>query len=155
MNAEDVCRLMDLLDLLRAEGDDEFAHRVLDGVATKRSNEVLLEKLRVAEAIRDDARLASMNDIEAKRLAESATAKFTAASLTAAWGNGVQACIDKVKQRQEHYELYRCDCLDRDPGNGHAPGCKGEAMATHPATFAILDEVLVFLSALQERGASK
>jgi hypothetical protein len=104
----------------------------------------LREQLRIAEAIRDDARLASMNDIEAKRVA---------------WATGVQACIDTVKRRHEHYESYRCNCEElntkRNPETGHRPGCKGSMMSTHPATFAILDEILVFLSALQERGASK
>jgi hypothetical protein len=69
-----------------------------------------------------------------------------------AWAEGVQACIDMVKHRREHYELYRCDCLDRDPGNGHRPGCKAEMMSTHPATFVILDEIYTFLSALLSRG---
>lgn len=97
----------------------------------------LRSALRVAEAVRDDARAASQHDLDRRRTA---------------WADGVRACIDTVKQRHEHYELYRCDCLDRDPGNGHRPGCKGEMMATHPATFAILDEIHTFLQALLTRG---
>lgn len=102
------------------------------------ANEYLRKQQRVVFAIRDDARAASARDLEARRRA---------------WDDGVQACIDLVKRRHEHYEMYRCDCLDRDPGNGHVPGCKGEMMSTHPATFAILDEIFVLLSAMKLRGA--
>jgi hypothetical protein len=116
------------------ESSSQFAAAYDRVVAEKHE---LQERLRVAEAIRDDARLASMRDLEARR---------------SAWFDGVQACIDMVRRRHDHFELYRCDCLDRDPGNGHVPGCKGEAMSTHPATFAILDEIFVFLSALKLRG---
>lgn len=48
---------------------------------------------------------------------------------------GVQDCIDIVRQRQKHYECYR------EPG----------AMQTKPATFAVLDEMLIFLEAHLER----
>ncbi len=51
---------------------------------------------------------------------------------------GVEDALKCVKRRQEHYELYR----------------NGDAMRTHPATFAILDELVVFLSALKERAES-
>ncbi len=52
------------------------------------------------------------------------------------WTDGVRDAITCVTQRQKHYELYR----------------DGDAMRTHAATFATLDEVLVLLGAMLERG---
>lgn len=97
----------------------------------------LRDAVRVAEAVRDDAQAQNNRYIEDKRRA---------------FADGVLASIRIVEQRKTHYELYRCDCLDRDPGNGHVPGCKGEMMSTHPATFAILDEIYTFLRGLLGRS---
>ena len=64
---------------------------------------------------------------------------------------GVMDCIGLVERREQYYELYRFDCVERDPGNGHRPGCKGEVMSSSPATFAVLDETKVFMRAHLER----
>lgn len=48
---------------------------------------------------------------------------------------GVDDCIAKIQARRDYYELYR------EPG----------AMQTKPVTFAIIDEILVFLRAIRER----
>lgn len=55
---------------------------------------------------------------------------------TRTWDDGVKDAIKIVKYRQQHYEIYR----------------DGEAMRTLPAVFATLDEVLIFLEAMLERG---
>ena len=49
---------------------------------------------------------------------------------------GIDECIEIVRGRQRHYELYR----------------HGDAMKTHPATFAIIEELLVFLQSHRERS---
>lgn len=49
---------------------------------------------------------------------------------------GVNAAIAVVRARQLHYEQHR----------------DGDQMRTHPATFAVLDELLVLLDALMERS---
>jgi len=67
---------------------------------------------------------------------------------------GIEACIKIVKARQQYYECYRCSCLDRDPGNGHRPGCKGDPMSAEPATFATIEDILVHLEAHLERCTS-
>jgi hypothetical protein len=54
------------------------------------------------------------------------------------WLQGVGDAIRIVKDRQNYYESYRKGKCDR--------------METHPATFATLDEVLIFLEAMRERG---
>lgn len=64
---------------------------------------------------------------------------------------GFQAAIDVVKRRQQHYEVYRCNCDYQGAGDVHLDTCPGRDMSTHPATFAVLDEVLVFLEAHLER----
>jgi hypothetical protein len=66
--------------------------------------------------------------------------------------DGVRACIDIVKARQRLYESYRCTC-GRE-ANGHRVDCPGASMMTQPATFATLDEILVFLEAHLERLSS-
>lgn len=64
------------------------------------------------------------------------------------WKAGVEDCIRQVKARQAHYELYRLKD-DDDLVLAHV------AMRTHPATFAVLDELLVMLEAMLERGEHK
>lgn len=54
----------------------------------------------------------------------------------AAWKDGAWAMIEVLIRRKSHYELYR----------------HGEIMRTHPATFAILDELSVFMRAERLRG---
>lgn len=75
------------------------------------------------------------------------------------WRQGVQDSIDKVKARLAHYESYRCSCGFRagrpDDNIWHAPGCKAEYMETKPATFAALEEILLLLEAMLERGTAK
>jgi hypothetical protein len=122
-----------------------FEHEMLD-----MANEYHCRMQRTVMAIRDDARASSARDLEARR-------ERDADARRKGWYAGVQACIDMVKKRHEHYELYRCNCeTDRKEGrwtgDGHSPFCKGSAMATHPATFATLDEIFIFLSALLQRG---
>lgn len=71
-----------------------------------------------------------------------------------AYKQGIADCIKRVKARQQHYESYRCNCgreENRCPTEGHAAGCKAEMMMTRPATFAALEEILVFLEALHEK----
>jgi hypothetical protein len=154
------------------EASSQFAAAYDRVVAEKHE---LQEKLRIAEAVRDDARATSARDLERRRAAESVKAGVDAEGAAdlivyakkRGWADGVQACIDMVKRRHDHFELYRCDCGAAEAvptpvlharivtgGQQHKPGCKGEAMSTHPATFAILEEMLVFLSALKERGPS-
>ena len=62
------------------------------------------------------------------------------------WKDGVRDAIKKIKARQAHYELYRANASDEDLTLARV------ALRTHPATFAVLDEVLVFLEAMLERG---
>ena len=50
---------------------------------------------------------------------------------------GLEMALAIVRRRKEHYECYRAGRF----GNG----C--ESMTTHPATFATLDEVSVFVAA--------
>ena len=70
------------------------------------------------------------------------------------WRAGVLDSIKQVKARQAHYELYRekaknpLETTD-DLVLAHV------AMRTHPATFAVLDEILVMLEAMLERGTYK
>lgn len=52
------------------------------------------------------------------------------------WHRGVDDSIACVERRLAHYELYRT----------------GEWVTTHPATFAILNELLTLLRAMRERG---
>ena len=52
------------------------------------------------------------------------------------WAGGVRDAIKIVEYRQQHAEMYR----------------NGGDMQTHPAVFATLDEVLVFLKAMLSRG---
>lgn len=52
------------------------------------------------------------------------------------WADGVKDSIKIVEYRQRHYELYR------------APGL----MQTKPEVFATIDELLIFLKAMLERG---
>lgn len=52
------------------------------------------------------------------------------------WDSGVADSIKLVEQRKEHYEFYR----------------NTVAMKTHPAVFAILDEMLVLLGGMKSRG---
>lgn len=68
------------------------------------------------------------------------------------WRKGVETCIDIVKKRRAHYELYRCTCNQANGKQPHRPDCKGHNMSTHPATFAVLDEVLTFLQVKLDRG---
>ncbi|MGH7179497.1 MAG: hypothetical protein ACREJC_19125 [Tepidisphaeraceae bacterium] len=122
------------------DGSDMWGHARQDPEAFRRAVRRVLdgplgqpdERIRVAEAVRDDARRQSTRDLEARRTA---------------WGDGVRAALDVVKHRLAHYELYRCTC-GKAPNRPHVPGCKGAEMASHPATFAILDEMHVFISAL-------
>jgi hypothetical protein len=70
------------------------------------------------------------------------------------WEAGVADCIRQVKARQAHFELYRAseDCRSCDEDDlmlAHV------AMRAHPATFAVLDEILVMLEAMLERGQYK
>ena len=71
------------------------------------------------------------------------------------WKVGIADAIKIVKARLAHYEMYRCDCSRHSTEVQHRPGCKAEMMSTHPATFAVLDEMLVFLEAMLERGTYK
>jgi hypothetical protein len=64
---------------------------------------------------------------------------------------GFQAAIDVVKRRKEYYEMYRCNCNRIAPLDGHAVGCRAEAMETRRATFATIDDLLVHLEARLER----
>ena len=52
------------------------------------------------------------------------------------WFDGVRDAIKIVEYRQKHYEIYR------EPG----------AMQTKPEVFATIDELLIFLKAMLERG---
>jgi hypothetical protein len=52
------------------------------------------------------------------------------------WFDGVRDAIKIVEYRQKHYEIYR------NPG----------AMQTKPEVFATIDELLIFLKAMLERG---
>lgn len=72
-----------------------------------------------------------------------------------AWSNGVIDSIKVVKSRLAHYELYRCACDYHGPGDIHADWCPGKEMATRPATFATLEEILTLLEAMLERGQYK
>lgn len=51
---------------------------------------------------------------------------------------GIDECIAIIKRRQAHYECYR----------------DGDMMKAKPETFAILDEMLVFLQAHRERSSA-
>jgi hypothetical protein len=62
------------------------------------------------------------------------------------WIEGVDDAIRIVEFRQRHYEAYRAK-----PGQTLAEA----GMQTHPATFATLEEILVFLKAMKERGSYK
>jgi hypothetical protein len=59
--------------------------------------------------------------------------------INVAYRAGIEDSIKCIKQRKAHYELYRED----------------GAIKTHPATFAVLDEMLVFLGAMLERTQDK
>ncbi len=59
-----------------------------------------------------------------------------AADLSAEDVRGIDVAIGIIQRRRQHYELYV------DPS---------AAMVTHPATFAVIDELLVFLQAERDR----
>lgn len=65
------------------------------------------------------------------------------------WLKGVADAIKAVKARKAHYELYR----EKEPSDDLV--LAHIAMRTHPATFAVLDELLVMLEAMHERGTYK
>lgn len=79
-----------------------------------------------------------MHARETKAMCDLQRAIDTAPSVSTEYLRGIDDSIARVKSRQAHYELYR----------------EGDMMKTHPATFAILDEVLVFLGSLREQALS-
>jgi len=139
----------------RGEPGDSLAPTLMYAAADEierlraRQQELLATIVRVTNETPYPDEIKGWEGQRAKMLAEIGTLR---GACHQAWDEGVRACIETVKRRHEYYELYRCGCLDRDPGNGHRPGCKGEMMSTQPATFAILDEIHTFLSALLSRG---
>lgn len=59
------------------------------------------------------------------------------------WFDGVRDAIKIVEYRQKHYEIYRAK-----PGQTLAEA----GMQTKPEVFATIDELLIFLKAMLERG---
>jgi len=67
---------------------------------------------------------------------------------------GIHAAIGVVEARQQYYEAYRCLCPANQTADGidhtvpHLLDCKGATMATRPATFATIVDILSHLDAL-------
>lgn len=59
------------------------------------------------------------------------------------WFDGVRDAIKIVEYRQKHFEMYRAK-----PGETLAEA----GMQTNPIVFGVIDELLIFLKAMLERG---